>query len=123
MAPLAPTCNAVKLYIVIASASQLAVAYTWRVAAIIHFVFKEIGYADARNFALSNKQKHNMNTEVIVQDEHILHIVICKSDNSKYILRRFLYFTHFMRVNYRHFQMLCYTTVALSLKALPFAEQ
>jgi len=28
-----------------------------------------------------------------------------------------------MRINYSHFQMLCYTTVALSLKALTFAKQ
>ena len=52
MADVAPTCKAVDLYIIFASASQVVVETTVRVAAVIHFVFKEIGHAVAVNFVL-----------------------------------------------------------------------
>ena len=52
MVHVAPTCKAVNLYIIFASASQVLYATTWHVAAIIHFVFKEIGHAVAVKLAL-----------------------------------------------------------------------
>jgi len=47
MSHVAPTCNSVNLYIIFASASQVVEETTHLVAAIIHFVFEEIGHAVA----------------------------------------------------------------------------